>query len=90
VKILYHHRIRSKDGQYVHIAELIRALRELGHEVVLVEPQAFKTANFGDDAGVIAVLKRYCPKFVYELMEFAYSFLAYWRLRKAVLAHRPD
>jgi hypothetical protein len=90
LKILYHHRIRSKDGQYVHIAELIQALRKLGHVVILVEPPAFKSAKFGDDAGVIAVLKRYCPQFVYELMEFAYSFVVYWRLRKAVLSHRPD
>lgn len=90
LKILYHHRIRSKDGQYVHIAELIQALRKLGHEVILVAPPAAEKAKFGDDAGGIAVLKRYCPGFVYELMEFAYSFVVYWRLREAVLAHRPD
>lgn len=90
MKILYHHRIRSKDGQYVHIEELIQALRKQGHAVILVEPPAYKKASFGDDAGVIAVLKRYCPGFVYELMEFAYSFVAYRRLRQAMLAHRPD
>ena len=27
MKILYHHRTRSKDGQYVHIEEMIHALR---------------------------------------------------------------
>jgi glycosyltransferase involved in cell wall biosynthesis len=90
LKILYHHRIRSKDGQYVHIEELIHALRKLGHEVVVVEPPAFNKASFGDDAGVIAMLKRYCPGFLYEFMEFAYSVLVYWRLRGAVLAHQPD
>jgi glycosyltransferase involved in cell wall biosynthesis len=90
LKILYHHRIRSKDGQYVHIEELIHALRKLGHEVILVEPPAYNKASFGDDAGGIAVLKRYCPGFLYELMELAYSLLVYWRLRKAVLAHQPD
>lgn len=90
MKILYHHRIRSKDGQYVHIEELIQALRKLGHVVILVEPPAYNKAKFGDDAGFIAILKRYCPGFVYELMEFAYSFVLYWRLREAVLAHQPD
>lgn len=90
MNILYHHRIRSKDGQYVHIEELIQALRKLGHVVTLVEPPAYNNAKFGDDAGVIALLKRYCPGFVYELMEFAYSFVVYWRLREAVLAHQPD
>jgi glycosyltransferase involved in cell wall biosynthesis len=90
LKILYHHRIRSKDGQYVHIEELIRAFRKLGHEVILVEPPAFNKAKFGDDAGVIAILKRYCPGFVYELLELAYSFVVYRRLREAALAHLPD
>ena len=28
MRILYHHRIRSKDGQYVHIEELIDAVEE--------------------------------------------------------------
>lgn len=90
MRILYHHRIRSKDGQYVHIEELIAALRGLGHEVVLVGPSATAKAKFGDDAGLVALLKRYCPRFLYELMEFAYSFMAYRRLRDAVRAHQPD
>jgi glycosyltransferase involved in cell wall biosynthesis len=90
LRILYHHRIRSKDGQFVHIEELVGALRKLGHEVVVVGPSATEKARFGDDAGFVALLKRYCPRFLYELMEFAYAFVAYRRLRDAVRAHRPD
>jgi len=90
VKILYHHRTRSKDGQYVHISELIGALRGLGHEVMVVAPAAMEHAKFGDDAGLVALLKRYVPHFAYELMEFAYAFVAYFRLRRAALAFRPD
>lgn len=90
MKILYHHRTRSKDGQYVHISELIGALRKLGHDVLVVAPAAMEHAKFGDDAGLVALLKRYVPRFAYELMEFGYSLLAYLRLRRAVLAFRPD
>ena len=90
MKILYHHRTRSKDGQFVHIAELIGALRGLGHEVMVVAPAAMEHAKFGDDAGLVALLKRYVPHFAYELMEFAYAIIAYIRLRRAVLAFRPD
>ena len=61
MKILYHHRTRSKDGQYVHISELIGALRRLGHEVVVVAPAAMEHAKFGDDAGLVALLKRHVP-----------------------------
>jgi glycosyltransferase involved in cell wall biosynthesis len=90
LKILYHHRTRSKDGQDVHITELTKALRNLGHELLVVGPAAMQSARFGDDAGFVAVLKRYCPRFIYEAMELAYSVIAYLRLRRAFLAFRPD
>ncbi|MGC2518205.1 MAG: glycosyltransferase family 4 protein [Burkholderiales bacterium] len=90
MKILYHHRTRSKDGQHVHISELIAALRNLGHEVMVVAPAAMERAKFGADAGAVAMLKRYVPRFAYELMEFAYSLIAYRRLRQVVRRFRPD
>ena len=90
MKILYHHRIRSKDGQYVHIEELTRALARLGHEIVMVGPSAVAHERFGADAGIVAQLKRYLPRFAYELMEFAYAVRDYRRLAGAIRAHRPD
>ena len=90
MKILYHHRTRSKDGQYVHIEEMIGALRELGHEVVIVAPAGAEDEAFGADAGFVASLKRYLPKFIYELAELSYSVVAYRQLAAAVRAHQPD
>lgn len=90
MKILYHHRTRSKDGQYVHIEEMIRALRQLGHEVIVVAPPSAETESFGSDAGMVAWLKRSLPQFVYEIMELVYSLVAYRRLARAVREHRPD
>lgn len=89
MKFLYHHRTRSKDGQTVHIEELIKALRDQGHEVVLVAPKGIEAAEFGDDAGLVAVLKRMLPAAVYELLELAYSVPAFFRLRAAFREHRP-
>ena len=90
MKILYHHRTASKDGQYVHIEEMIEALRGLGHEVIVVAPAAAENAKFGDDAGTVAWLKRHMPRFIYELMELAYSAMAYRRLALAIREHQPD
>lgn len=90
MRILYHHRTRSKDGQYVHIEEMINALRLLGHEVIIVAPPSAETESFGSDAGAVAVLKRYMPKWCYELIELAYSAVAYRRLAAAVREHQPD
>jgi glycosyltransferase involved in cell wall biosynthesis len=90
VRILYHHRTRSKDGQYVHIEEMIHALRAQGHEVIIVAPPSAETESFGSDAGAVALLKRWLPKWFYEVMELGYSAVAYRRLAKAISAHKPD
>jgi glycosyltransferase involved in cell wall biosynthesis len=90
MKILYHHRIRSKDGQYVHIEEMIDALKQLGHDVVIVAPAGIEKESFGADAGMVVWMKRNLPGFIYEILELAYSVFAYRRLRRAYLEHRPD
>jgi glycosyltransferase involved in cell wall biosynthesis len=90
MKILYHHRTRSRDGQSVHIDEMIGALRALGHEVIVVAPPGAEEIAFGADAGAVAWLKRFLPKFTYELMELAYSLVAYRQLARAVEKHHPD
>jgi glycosyltransferase involved in cell wall biosynthesis len=90
MKILYHHRIRSKDGQFVHLEELVHAMRGLGHEVLVVGPDAVGHAAFGSDAGLVAWLKKLMPRGLYELAEWAYGFHAARRLSRAIDAFRPD
>jgi glycosyltransferase involved in cell wall biosynthesis len=89
LKILYHHRTASKDGQSVHIEELIGALRELGHEVRVVGP-AGTGGSMGDDATWVHKLKAGLPKSIYELLELAYSLVAYRRLAAAAREFGPD
>ncbi len=90
MRILYHHRVASKDGQMVHIEEIVRALRELGHEVAVIGPPATERVSFGADAGTVAALKRSLPAAVYEWLELAYSALAFFRLWRAYRRLRPD
>ncbi|HEX9812775.1 MAG TPA: glycosyltransferase family 4 protein [Burkholderiales bacterium] len=90
MKLLYHHRIGSKDGQYVHIEELVGALRRLGHEVIVVAPPATDRKDFGGEAGFVSALKRFLPRFVYELLELGYSVLDYRRVARVIRASRPD
>lgn len=90
MKILYHHRTAARDGQAVHIEEMIAALRARGCDVVVVEPPKEAKTAFGSGAGGVSALRRMLPKWVMELMEIAYSVVAYRRLRRAVLDHRPD
>ncbi|MBV8380872.1 MAG: glycosyltransferase family 4 protein [Paucibacter sp.] len=91
MKILYHHRTASKDGQAVHIEEMVAALRELGHEVCVVGPeQQAEAGQMGKDADWVHRLKSSLPKSIYELLELGYSLLAYLRLRRAAKVFRPD
>lgn len=100
MRILYHHRTASKDGQAVHIEEMIGALRELGHEVLVVAPGDRKHADgavgksgegqMGGDMGWVHRMKALLPKAVYEVMEFAYNAIAYRKLMAAAREFRPD
>lgn len=90
MKILYHHRIASRDGQAVHMDEMIHAFREQGHEIILVGPAMVENMDFGGEDGFIAKLKRRLPGSLYEILEAGYTFVALGRLIKACRQHKPD
>lgn len=90
MNILYHHRTASKDGQAVHIEEMIAALREQGHEVRVVAPQSRDDADMGTEVGWIRHLRNRLPKALYECLELGYSLLAYIRLARAAREFKPD
>jgi hypothetical protein len=90
MKILYHHRTQAADGQYVHISELTHALESLGHEIIMVGPGSGEKRKMdaGTDSG--PSLRDRLPSWLYELLEFGYSGLAFLKLWKAYRAHKPD
>jgi glycosyltransferase involved in cell wall biosynthesis len=90
MKILYHHRTLSKDGQNVHIEELIAAFKDEGHEVCVVGPPGHQEAAFGSDGGFLSRLRATLPRAASELAELFYSTVDFVRLYKAYRAFRPD
>lgn len=97
MRILYHHRTASKDGQAVHIEEMIDALRRQGHEVRVVAPghgdaqaPAQGDGQMGADMGWVHALKARLPKAIYEGLELAYSLMAYRKLMAAARDFKPD
>ncbi len=91
MKILYLHRTSASDGGGVHIQSLIKALREIGLEVVLIAP-----AVASSDAGGtrlkswIGSIRRRLPAILHELAELALNIPECWRLLQAVRRHKPD
>lgn len=90
MKILYHHRTASRDGQAVHIQEMIDALRAEGHEVRVVAPVIGDPGEMGGKVSWVHRLKAALPNALYELLELAYSLHAYRKLEAAAREFRPD
>ena len=90
MKILYHHRIASKDGQYVHIEEITKQLVKQGHEIIMVAPEVAQSSDFGSDGGWVSILRSKLPGFVSEVLEFVYCFYDFFKLVKAIIKHKPD
>jgi glycosyltransferase involved in cell wall biosynthesis len=90
VRILYSHRIQSRDGQSVHVEALVAALRELGHDVLVVGPGFYEQAEFGGESSFVAALRARLPRALAELAELAYNVPAWLRVRLACRRFRPD
>jgi len=90
MRILFHHRTASRDGQAVHIDEMVAALRESGNEVRIVAPRPSGEGEAGAQAGWVQRLRTLLPKAVYEVLELAYSLVAYARLARAAREFKPD
>jgi glycosyltransferase involved in cell wall biosynthesis len=90
LRILYSHRVQSRDGQGVHIEELVDALRNAGCEVMVVGPSAYDSAEFGGESATLAAIRRLLPPAFVELAEIYYNIPAVLRLRRAAKSFRPD
>lgn len=90
MRILYSHRIQSRDGQSVHIEELVSALRAAGHEVRVVGPGFYDPSDLGGESRVIAGVRALVPAWLAEVLELAYNVPAYRRLRRASDTFEPD
>jgi glycosyltransferase involved in cell wall biosynthesis len=88
MRILYSHRVRSLDGQRVHVDELVRALRAAGHVVSVVGPPFRGQAGVGGSRMVDAA-RKLLPAAA-EWAELGYNFRAELRLRRACATFKPD
>jgi glycosyltransferase involved in cell wall biosynthesis len=90
MRILYSHRIQSRDGQSVHVEEMVAALRGLGHEVLVVGPGFYAQARFGGESRLVPWIRARLPAALGELAELAYNLPAWWRLHTAFRRFQPD
>jgi glycosyltransferase involved in cell wall biosynthesis len=82
MNILYHHRTKSRDGQAVHIRELIGALRERGHQVEEWALSRGEQGEMGSEGGLLGRLAARAPRVLYEIAEHAYGPMTAGRLAR--------
>ena len=90
MRILYSHRIQSRDGQSVHVEQMVAALRAAGHEVLVVGPAFYQQAAFGAESKLVVWVRAHLPGALGELAELAYNLPAYRRLRRTAGSFQPD
>jgi len=89
MRILYHHRTLGDGAEGIHIREMIKAFRELGHEVRVIGPVGEVGGEPTKRSSVLAGLKRAIPSAAFELMELAYAVYAFFRTSVEIRRFRP-
>lgn len=90
MRILYHHRTMGDGAEGVHIREMVGALRQLGHEVLVVSIVGEPTRKPSATANRWQSFRRRIPSWCYELAELGYNLVDVQRLKRAAKAFRPD
>jgi len=91
LKILYHHRTQAEDAQGVHIYELVRAFKALGHEVEIASLVKLDENTLSKTKGAKwNWIARLTPGWFYELMGLTYNLLGYRMLLSRIKSSAPD
>jgi glycosyltransferase involved in cell wall biosynthesis len=104
MEILYHHRTQGRGAEGTHIGGIVRAFEALGHRVRIVSPPGITIHQPGEIPATEARRKRphpnwdrlwrhlshRLPQVIFEIMESSYNLYAYFALRSAIQATRPD
>src|SRR5262249_2503041 len=83
MNILYHHRTKSRDGQAVHIRELLAALRARGHRVEEWALSRGDSGAMGSEGGSAGRRLASGPRWISELGAHAYGPMGAGRLAAA-------
>lgn len=90
MRIIYHHRTRLRDAQGIHVRALVRAFRELGHDVEVI---SFRDSQSGADAEArirSGIETNRLPLWLYEPLSLAYNAYGYRQLARAIRQRGAD
>jgi len=96
MNILYHHRTRGQEVERVHIMGVVKALRQLGHQVTIVSPPGANPDKPSSNVQFAHAKKRtgwnfvsrYVPEFLFEFLEICYNLYAYVQMKSVMKNHK--
>jgi len=89
VRILYHHRTLADGAEGIHITEMVKAFRELEHEVDMFGPLP-ADASRGASRRASGRVRGLIPEAAVEAISLAYNAAEWLQLRRAIGARPPD
>lgn len=90
MRILYHHRTLGDGAEGIHIREMVKAFRELGHEVKVIGPVGEALPEPSRKPTVLGRIKQRFPHYLFELLEIAYTGYCFVATAWAIRSFRPD
>jgi glycosyltransferase involved in cell wall biosynthesis len=90
MNILYHHRTLGDGAEGIHIREMVRAFRQLGHEVAVAGPLGEQRPQEAGRQGLLSSMKKHLPRQLFELLEISYSLYCLRELDGRIRKTRPD
>jgi len=89
MKIVYHHRTLGDGAEGIHVREMIRAFRSLGHVVRVIGPVGEAEPQSSNRSQSLGAFKKRLPRWLFECMEIGYSLYAFVVASFAILRSRP-
>ena len=90
MKILYHHRTMGDGAEGVHIAEMVNAFSQLGHQVQVQSLIGERTNVENQRTQQLEWLRKPMPRAMYEMMEIGYNLVGYRTLLRVCQKFQPD
>jgi glycosyltransferase involved in cell wall biosynthesis len=87
MKILYHHRTLADGAEGIHIEEMVRAFRDLGHEVHVIGLAA--SGGAAARRTWISRVRALLPSLVFEAASMAGNVVEYFEVRRAIRELAP-
>src|SRR5687768_13418729 len=90
LRILYQHRTLGDGAEGIHIIEMVKALRRLGHDVQMAGAEVTSARSQTQRPSLVATVRRALPAWGFEAAQFVTSGGTYAPIRRRIAAYKPD